>query len=71
LLPGRRFFSSPQRPYRLWVPPSLLSNGYRGIFPREEKRQGPEADHSPTSSAEVKNCGAIHPLPHTSSWRGA
>jgi hypothetical protein len=30
---------------------------------------GYEADHSPPSSAEVKNIGAIPPLPHTSSWR--
>jgi hypothetical protein len=29
------------------------------------------ADHSsPSSSAEVKNCGTIPPLPHTSPWRG-
>jgi hypothetical protein len=34
------------------------------------KRPGREADHSPPS-AEVKNTGPIHPLPHTSSWRGA
>jgi hypothetical protein len=36
------------------------------------KRQGREADgHSPSFSAEVKNGGAIPPLPHTSSWHGA
>jgi hypothetical protein len=31
-IPGRgnQFFSSPQGPYGLWDPPSLLSNGYRG-----------------------------------------
>jgi hypothetical protein len=27
-----RFFSFPQRRDRLWGPPSLLSNGYRGSF---------------------------------------
>jgi hypothetical protein len=28
------FFLSPQRPERLWGPPSLLSNGHRGSYPR-------------------------------------
>jgi hypothetical protein len=32
------------------------------------KRPGREADHSPPFSAEVKNGGAIPPLPHMSSW---
>jgi hypothetical protein len=30
-----------------------------------------EANRSPPSSAEVKNCGAVPPLHHTQSWRGA
>jgi hypothetical protein len=29
---GARFFSSSQRPDRLWGPPSLLPNDYRGLF---------------------------------------
>jgi hypothetical protein len=67
---GKRFSSTPQRPYRLWGPFSLISNGYRAVFPGV-KQPGREADHSPPSSAEVKNGGAILPLPHTSSWRCA
>jgi hypothetical protein len=52
--PGRvRIFSSPYRPDRLLGPPSLLTNGYRGLFPGV-KGQGHEADHSPSASAEVK-----------------
>jgi hypothetical protein len=34
-------------------------------------RQGREADHSPPSSAEVKNDGATSSLSHMSSWRSA
>jgi hypothetical protein len=30
---GRELFSSPPRLDRLWVPPSLLSNAYQGLFP--------------------------------------
>jgi hypothetical protein len=47
----------PTQPPTKWVP------GIR--WPRGE------ADHSPTSSAEIKNGGVIHPLRHTPSWCGA
>jgi hypothetical protein len=65
-IPGRskRFFSSPQRPDRFWCPPSLLFSGYRGAL-----FTGREADHAFPSSAEVKNDGAIPPLPDMTSWR--
>jgi hypothetical protein len=32
---------------------------------------GVKADHTPPSSAEVKNAGAIPPLRHMSSWHSA
>jgi hypothetical protein len=32
------------------------------------KRPGRETDHSPPTNAEVKNGGAIYPLPRTPSW---
>jgi hypothetical protein len=35
------------------------------------RRPVSDADHSPLSSAEVMNGGAITPLPHKSSWHGA
>jgi hypothetical protein len=40
-----------------------------GVLSSGLKWPGCEADHSPPSSAEVQNVGAIPPLPHTSSWR--
>jgi hypothetical protein len=42
-------------PDRLWGPPSLLYNGYRGSFPGDKARPGRDADNSPPSSAEVYN----------------
>jgi hypothetical protein len=45
-----------------WVPGNLSP---------DLKRPGREADHSPSTSVQVKKNGPIHPLPHTSSWRGA
>jgi hypothetical protein len=71
-IPGRCkifFFSTvstlalgPTQPPIQWVP---------GVLSLGVKRLGREADHSPPSSAEVKNCGAVPPLPHISSWNSA
>jgi hypothetical protein len=69
---GRRniFFSSTvSRP--ALGPTSLFSTGYRGRFPGGVKWPGHETDHLPPSNAEVKNGGAIPPLPHMSSWHSA
>jgi hypothetical protein len=49
-----KMFSSPRHPDQFWGPPSLLFNGYRGFSPGI-KRPGREADHSPPTSANVKN----------------
>jgi hypothetical protein len=50
----------PTQPPIQWIP-GALSLGV--------KRPGREADHSPPSSAEIKNGVAIPPLPHMSLWR--
>jgi hypothetical protein len=50
---GTGFFSPQPRPHQIYLPPSLLSNGYRELFPRRVNRSEREADHSPPSSAEV------------------
>jgi hypothetical protein len=57
----KRLFS-PRRPDRLWGPPILLSNGYRGISGWGVKLTShlqlvlrSKADHSPSTNAEVKN----------------
>jgi hypothetical protein len=46
----------PNQPPIQWVP---------GVISLGVKQLGCEADHSPPSSAEIKNGGAIPPLPHT------
>jgi hypothetical protein len=51
------------------APPRVLSSGNGDFLPGLE-RPGREADHSPPSHAEIKNVGAVPPLPHTSSWCG-
>jgi hypothetical protein len=51
-----------------------VQNGseYQGLFPWGLKTPEHEADHSPPSSAEVKECVDIcHHSPNTPSWGGA
>jgi len=47
---GTRFSARPDRP---WGSPSLLQNVYR-VYPGDKVRPGRAADHSPSSSAAVK-----------------
>jgi hypothetical protein len=42
-----------------------------GGFSPGLKRAGREADHSLQLVPRSRKRGPIHPLPHTSSWRGA
>jgi hypothetical protein len=51
---GKRLFSSAELTDQLWEPSCLVFDGYKVYFPGV-KRPGRETDHSPTSSAEVKN----------------
>jgi hypothetical protein len=52
------------------VHPASYPMGARNSF-LGGKAAGGEPDRSPPSNAEVKNGGAIPPLPHTSSCRSA
>jgi hypothetical protein len=54
------FSSSPPRPDRLWGPSSLLSKWVPGTVSPGVKRPGREVNHSPASSAEVKECVALY-----------
>jgi hypothetical protein len=58
---SRPALESTQPPIQ-WVPESLSS---------KLKWLGREADHSPPSSSDVRNGGAVTPLPNMSSWHSA
>jgi hypothetical protein len=57
LIPGRGkgFFFYLLCPDQFWDPSSLLSNRFWGPSPRGKARPGHDIDHSPLSSARVKN----------------
>jgi hypothetical protein len=52
---GTNNFSSSFCVQTSWDPPSLLSNVYQGSFAGGIAQLGHDADHSPLSSAKVKN----------------
>jgi hypothetical protein len=56
------YSTKPRSPYNRWIP---------GVLSPEVKLSGREADCSTSSSAWVKNGGAISPLPHAFSWSNA
>jgi len=65
------FFCSPPRPDQLWCSPSLLSNGYRGLFPRGKSGRGPKLTTHLHPVPKLRMRGAIPPLSNTSSWCGS
>jgi hypothetical protein len=65
---GSRIISSPRRPDRLWAPPSLLSNGYRGPS-LGVKRPGVKLTTHLQLVPRPRKRGYIYPLPHKPSWR--
>jgi hypothetical protein len=67
---GNRSFSSPQHPDQICANQAFHSVG-TGAHSPGLKRRLRGADHSPPSSAEVKNGGVIIPLHRMSSWCGA
>jgi hypothetical protein len=61
--------------FHIWSVLSFETESYLvgtgGSFPKGNATRGGEADHSPPSSAEVKNDGAVPPLPRMSLWHSA
>jgi hypothetical protein len=60
---SKKFFSSPVHPGQLWCQPTLKFSGYWGSFPRVTQ-PGHEVNHSPVSSAKLKNEWSYMSIPH-------
>jgi len=59
---GQRFFSSPKSLDQLWSSPSLLFNGYPGLFP-EVRWPGRDLTHSHPKAPRLKMSAVMHLLP--------
>jgi hypothetical protein len=60
---GQIFFSSPLHPERLWGSLIFPSSGQWGFLSQGLMWLRHEADHSPSSSAEVKNMWSYNSVP--------
>jgi hypothetical protein len=65
---GSRMFSSPCRPHWLWSPLSLLSNGYRRLFPRRLSGRDVKLTTHLQIVPKSKKCGSIHPSYAFMAW---
>jgi hypothetical protein len=65
---GWEFFYLPPHPDRLWGPPSLLSNGYQGLFPWAWSCRGVKVTTHLHLVPKSRIRGVIPPLPNTPSW---
>jgi hypothetical protein len=59
---GSRIFSSPRCPGRLWGSPSLLSNGYWGLFAQGQSGRGVKLTTHFQLVPRSRKCGSIHPI---------
>jgi hypothetical protein len=60
---GSSIFSSPRCPDWPWGSPSLLSNGYLGLFPQEYRGSCVKLTISLQQVPRSRKCGSIQPLP--------